>query len=160
VSEPHPGSSAEPIGLPIRFRPLGARMASGTAGAVLSFMLVFLWAMLPPAVKADFSWAERITVLFFFVGVMILLYGVFRTNALADDSGLTFVNGYHAQHFDWAELVRVSLTRNRPWALIDLSDGETVAVMAIATSDGDRATADARRLSTVLAQQTRTDRND
>jgi hypothetical protein len=160
VSGAQSGSSGEPIRLPIRFRPLGARMASGTAAAVLSFMLVFLWAMLPAPVKADFSWAERITVLIFFAGVMVVLNGVFRTKALADETGLTVVNGYHAQHFDWAELVRVSLTRNRPWALIDLADGETVAVMAIATSDGDRATAAARRLSIVLAQQSKTDRND
>jgi hypothetical protein len=54
----------------------------------------------------------------------------------------------------------VSLSPNRPWVLIDLADGETMSVLAIQGSDGERAVRHARELATVLAQQTRTPRND
>jgi Bacterial PH domain len=151
---------SDQIRLPIRYRPLGARMASGTAAVVLVILVAFLWLSLPDEVQHDFTLTERITLIVFFVAVLAVLNGVFRTNALAEETGLTIVNGYHAHRFTWPELVRISLTRNRPWALIDLADGETVAVMAIASSDGDRAKAAARQLAQVMAQQSQTDRND
>ncbi|MDX6359370.1 MAG: hypothetical protein QOH37_2424, partial [Nocardioidaceae bacterium] len=50
--------------------------------------------------------------------------------------------------------------RGAPWAAMDLSDGTTIPVMGIQGSDGDRAVAAVREFRRVLAERTRTDRDD
>jgi hypothetical protein len=148
------------IALPTRYRPFGARLAAGAAGVVLTGAVAFLWLMLPSEVQADFTGFERATLIGFFLAVLVVLFAVYRSSATADESGLTVVNGYRTHRYGWAEIVRVSLSPNRPWVLIDLADGETMSVLAIQGSDGARAVRNARELATVLAQQTRTPRND
>ena len=135
-------------------------MASGLAAVVLVAAIAFLWVMLPGEVQADFGIGQRVTLIGFFVAVLVLLNAIFRTSATADSSGLTVVNGYKKRRYDWPEVVKVTLTPNRPWALLDLAEGETISVMAIQVSDGSRARAAARELAAVLAQQSRTERND
>ncbi|HSS67863.1 MAG TPA: PH domain-containing protein [Nocardioidaceae bacterium] len=157
-----PGKAGEPhpVALPVRYRPFGARLATAAAASVLTAAVVFLWLMLPSEVQDDFTLFERLTLIAFFIAVLVVLFGLYRSAAIADDDGLTVVNGYRTHHYPWAEVVRVSLSPHRPWALIDLADGETMSVLAIQGSDGDRAVRSARELATVLAQQSRTSRND
>jgi hypothetical protein len=47
----------------------------------------------------------------------------------------------------WGEVLAVRLRPGDPWAFIDTSDGETVALMGIQASDGAAATAAARDLA-------------
>lgn len=151
---------AEPISLPMRFRPFGARMATALAAAVLVAASAFLWLMLSSDVRAQFTLPQRLTLLAFLAAVLGGLYAIYRTNALADDSGLTVVNGFRRRRFAWPEVVRVTLTPNRPWALLDLAHGDTVSVMAIQVSDGARARRAADALARILAQQSATERDD
>jgi hypothetical protein len=148
------------IALPTRYRPFGARLAAAAAGIVLTGAVAFLWLMLPGEVQDDFTAFERGTLIAFFLAMLVVLFAVYRSSATADADDLTVVNGYRTHHYGWAQIVRVSLSPNRPWALIDLADGETMSVLAIQGSDGERAVRSARELATVLAQQTRTARND
>jgi hypothetical protein len=150
----------EPIALPFRVRPFGARLAAAVAGAVLVAAAAFLWLMLPGEVQDDFSVSQRVTLVIFLVGVLALLNAIFRTSARADADGLTVTNGYRTRRFEWAEIVRISLSPNRPWALIDLDAGETASVMAIQVSDGDRAKEATRSLRAVLNQQSATDQDN
>jgi hypothetical protein len=154
-----PGSP-EKISLPTSYRPLGARLATAAAGVVLTAAVVFLWLMLPDVVQADFTPFEKLTLIGFFVAVLVILFAVYRSAAIADEDGLTVVNGYRTHRYRWAEIVRVTLSPHRPWALIDLADGGTMSVLAIQGSDGERAVRNARELAAVLEQQTRTSRND
>lgn len=147
-------------GLPRRFRPFGARLAAGFAAAALVATIAFLWSMMTGEVQDAFTPFQRITLLGVFGAMLGVLNAVFRTSALADHKGLTVVNGYRVHRFSWPELVRVTLTPNRPWALIDLANGTTVSVMAIQVSDGKRASEAARLLATMIAEQSRTDRGD
>lgn len=149
----------EQLALPRVYRPLGARLAAVVAAVTLLTAMVVPWLLLPDDVRAGFTPAQRITVVVSVVVILFGLYGFFRTAAVADPQGLTVVNGYHTRRFQWAELVRISLTTHRPWALVDLADGSTVSVMAIQTADGDRATSAVRELATVLADRTRTERD-
>jgi hypothetical protein len=148
------------VALPRHYRPFGARLATAAAGIVLTAAVVFLWLMLPDEVQADFTVFERVTLVAFFLAVLVVLFAVYRSSATADEDGLTVVNGYRTHRYAWAEIVRVSLSPNRPWALMDLDDGETMAILAIQGSDGERAVRSARELAAVLEQQTRTTRND
>jgi hypothetical protein len=148
------------IALPRRYRPFGARLATAAAGIVLTGAIAFLWLMLPGEVQDDFTLFERVTLIAFFLAVLVVLFAVHRSSATADEDGLTVVNGYRTHRYRWAEVVRVSLSPNRPWALLDLADGETMSVLAIQGSDGERAVRNARELATVLAQQSQTSRDD
>jgi hypothetical protein len=149
----------QPVTLPRTYRPRGARLATGVAGTALIVAMAGLWLRLSAAVRAEFTAFQRLTLLFFLGAVVVGLYGVFRTAATADMAGLTVVNGYRVRRFEWAELVRISLTTHRPWALLDLSDGSAVSVMAIQSADGARSTQAVRELAGVLAERTRTERD-
>ena len=154
--------SGEPerIALPASYRPLGIRIATAGAAVVLTAAMVFLWLMLPREVQDAFTVFDRLTLLFFWAVVLGVLFGLYRSAAIAEDDGLTVVNGYRRHWYPWAEIVRVSLLPDRPWASIDLDDGDTKPVIAIQGSDGDRAVRSARELAAILAQQTQTPRND
>jgi Bacterial PH domain len=140
------------LSLPRRYRPFGARMAAGVAAVVLVAAMGFLWLMLPADTRATFGLSERLTLLVVFAGILVALNALFRTSATADEGGLTVTNAYRVHHYDWPELVRISLTANLPWALLDLADGTTVSVLAIQISDGQRAVRATRELATMIAQ--------
>ncbi|MEJ7706981.1 MAG: PH domain-containing protein [Nocardioidaceae bacterium] len=143
----------EQVELPRRYRPYGARCAAAIAAGALALSMAFLWVMLSQEVKATFSTFQRLTLLAFFATILFLLNAIFRTSAQADVDGLSVINGYKVRRFDWAEVLRVSVHSNRPWALLDVSDGSTVSVMAIQISDGDRARRAARELAIIIQQQ-------
>ena len=145
--------------LPHTYRPFGARIATAVAAGAIVFIMTLLWISLPPDVQDDFTTFQRITLGGFFVAVLVLLNAIFRTSAHADERGLSVVNGYKRRDLEWGQIVRISLTPNRPWALMDLDDGSTLSVMAIQSSDGARAKRSARELAAVIARQTRTDRD-
>jgi hypothetical protein len=136
------------------------RIAAAMAAAVLVGMMTLLWLLLSSDVQRTFSTFQRITLLLVLGSMVASLYALFRTAAYADADGLTIINGFRRRRLDWSEIVRVSLTEHRPWALIDLDDGSTASVMAIQSADGARAKRDARQLAKILAEQTGTERDD
>lgn len=151
---------ADLVTLPHRWRPFGARLAAAAGAVALTLAVTFLWLMLSDEVRAKFTVFQRLSLLGVLAAVLALLNGIFRTSALAEASGLTVTNGYKVRRYEWAEVVRVSLHRNRPWALLDLSDGNTLAVMAIQVSDGQRARLAARELALVMADRSATPDSD
>jgi hypothetical protein len=156
-SDPTASGAADDPQLPFTYRPLGARVTSAIAAAAIVFMMTLLWVLLPTEVQEDFSVFQRATLIGFFLVILVLLNGIFRTRAKATERGLEVRNGYRRRQLEWGQIVRVSLTPNRPWALIDLDDGTTMSVMAIQTSDGSRAQRSARHLAVLVQSQTRTD---
>ncbi len=148
-----------PVPLPRTYRPFGARLAAATAGAALVAATAVLWLLLSSDVKSAFTPVQRVTVIVFVGAILAALYAVARGALIADSAGVTVTNGFRTRRFEWAEVVRVSLTTHRPWALLDLADGSTVSVMAIQSADGQRATTAVRELAALLAERTRTDRD-
>lgn len=80
--------------------------------------------------------------------------------AKVDDDGLTVRNLLFTRRLEWAEVVSVRFGSGRPWVQLDLSDGDTLAVMGIQRADGAFADAEARRLATLVAMHTTTPRDD
>lgn len=128
-------------------------MVSATCAGVLTVLFGFLWLTLPPHAQAAFGTFQRLTVLVFFFGVIAVLYGIFRTKVVASRRGVSVVNGYRRHDFDWAEIVAIGLNPDRSWALVDLTDGSTVALMALQSADGLRATRSTRELSAMIAAE-------
>jgi apolipoprotein N-acyltransferase len=149
----------QPVSLPRTYRPRGARLAAGVAGIAVIAAATLLWVALSAEVRAQFTALQRATLLVILGTIVAGLYGVFRTVATADTAGLTVVNGYRVHRFEWAELVRITLTTHRPWALLDLADGSAMSVMAIQSADGARSTRAVRELAAILSERTRTERD-
>jgi hypothetical protein len=80
--------------------------------------------------------------------------------AVVRDDGLTVRNLLLTRRLVWAEIVSVRFGSGRPWVQLDLSDGDTLAVMGIQRADGAFADAEARRLATLVAMHTTTPRDD
>ena len=99
---------------------------------------------------------------FALVGGLIVwfLWRQASVTARVDDDGLTVRNLVFTRRLEWAEVVSVRFGSGRPWVQLDLSDGDTLAVMGIQRADGAFADAEARRLATLVAMHTTTPRDD
>ncbi len=99
-----------------------------------------------------------------FVAVAALIAAVLlrfaRLRAEPSPDGLVVRNVVRREELSWPQIVAVRFGDADPWVTLDLSDGDTVAVMAIQRADGDRAMAEARRLAGLVEQNTRTDATD
>ena len=64
------------------------------------------------------------------------------------------VNGYRTRHYEWSQVIGVSLAAARPGPPLDLSDGTTVSLFAVQGSDGTRARRAIREIRAIVAAQT------
>ena len=140
--------------LPRTWRPLGPRLAAAVFAVVLVGAFAWLWMSFDDQTKAAVNDLEKATVIFFVLLGLALLNALARSRVVAREDGLTVVNGYKRRDLEWAQVIGVNLRRGAPWASLDLSDGETVAVMAIQGSDGPRAARAVRELRALIAAQT------
>ena len=150
-----PDGDGVPEGTWAPFRPVrGRRTALGFAIAQ-AVVLVVLAAVLPGA-----GWFDRIG----FVAVAAAIgWGLLRFALLrADPSprGLVVQNLVRREDLRWEQIVAVRFGDGDPWVMLDLSDGDVLAVMAIQRADGRYALAEARRLATLVAAGSRTERDD
>ncbi|WP_235518344.1 PH domain-containing protein [Cellulomonas sp. Leaf334] len=137
------------------FRPRFARVVTiALAVLVLASTVAIMLAM------SVLSTGDRIG--FALVGGLIawFLWRQASVAAKVDDEGLTVRNLLFTRRLEWAEIVSVRFGSGRPWVQLDLSDGDTLAVMGIQRADGDFADAEARRLATLVALHTATPRDD
>jgi hypothetical protein len=142
------------LALPQTFRPLGVRMAIYVAGILLVLVVVVTWLAFPPEIRDQFTAFQRATViaigLLFYAGGFALA----RSRLVARQDGLTVVNGYKSRRFEWNEVLAVTLRPGSPWAVLDITDGTTVAAMGIQGSDGPRAQAQVRQVRALVEHLT------
>lgn len=142
------------------FRPYRARLVAWVLCGTELVALAGLAVLLPAEGPTAFHWYDRLGVVL--VGVLVAV-GLTRFAGLAavpDERGLRVRNVFFSRRLDWAQIVSVRFGGGNPWAVLDLADGESLPVMAIQRADGDRAVAGARRLATLVALHSRTERDD
>ncbi len=140
---PSPGRTAPP--LPIVWLPRRTRAVAYTAAAVLVIGSVVFAVLLP----SRFQIADRVGVVVFFCGLGWLLHMLGRSRVEADERGVTLVNAFRIRHYEWAELIGVSMQVGDPWPRLDLADGSSMGAMGIQGSEkqgADRAVAELRAL--------------
>lgn len=131
------------------FRPRWARRVSITLAVLVVLGAgTLVWAMaaggtpLPP---------PDIVGLVAFASLLVwFCYRQATVRAVPSAQGLVVRNLIITTELSWAQVVAVHLG-DRPWAQLDLSDGDTLAVMGIQSADGDFAQREARRLATLVA---------
>jgi hypothetical protein len=145
-------ADSDPPPLPRTFRPFGVRLAATVFGTLLLVVALVMWFLFPPRIRAEFTAFQILTILFLGGLFYAAGFALARSRVVAADEGLRVVNGYRSRRFEWNEVLAVSLRPGSPWAMLDLSDGTTVAAMGIQGSDGARARAQVRELRALVDQ--------
>ena len=153
------GLSATPR-LPHTFRPLGVRFAVYVFGGVLAVVAIVIWFAFPAETRAAFTGFQIATLLALGLGAAVCGQALARSRLVAREAGLTVVNGFKSRQFEWSEILAVTMRPGSPWALLDLSDGTSVAAMGIQGSDGLRATRQVKELRALVEEHSQTPRND
>lgn len=143
-------SDGAPVALPRTWRPLGVRLAVLFFGGMLLVICTFAWFGSDPSVRARFTLFQRSTIVALGLLYAAVGHALARSRVVAQETGLTVVNGYKRHVYEWAQIVAVRLPQGAPWATLDLADGTTVSVLAIQGSDGDRARAAVRGLRSLI----------
>jgi Bacterial PH domain len=142
------------------WRPRFAPVVAGVVGTGLVIASFGMWFGLPAEARADFSWIQVVTLVIFLVAILTGLAGIARTRLSADESGLTVVNVFRLHRLEWAQVLGVNLRTGDPWVQLDLDDGTTLGVMAIQSADGEHGRNAARQLAVLVADRSRTARDD
>lgn len=131
-------------------RPRVARTVAWSLLALIwSGTAVLLW--LSSGYLTQFTWEDRVLTLVFVAAGSFLIYRQATVRLSCDDDGATVRNLIYTRHVSWAQIVRVNFALTRPWAVLDLADGDALAVMAIQSADGARAVAAAQQLADLVA---------
>jgi hypothetical protein len=117
----------------------------------LGTICITTWLTFDAETRGRFTTFQRGTLVFFGLMFCVLMYALLRSRAVAYPDRLLVVNGYRRREFAWPQVVAARLPPGAPWVTLDLADGETVAVMGIQGSDGDRARVALRELKALIA---------
>lgn len=137
------------------FRPVRARRVATIVGLVQGAVLLFVAVALPWSGPAVYGPVDRIGIAA--VGGLVgwMLFRFARVRALPEEAGITIHNLIRTTELEWAQVVAVRFGGGTPWVTLDLSDGESLAVMAIQRADGPAGVEEAQRLSTLVALHSR-----
>jgi hypothetical protein len=137
-------------GEPAVFRPWLARWVSLVLGAIVVVTLGLLAITVPGTGPGAARLPDRLGIALVGIAVGWFLYRQASVRAVADGEGVAVRNLLMSRRVEWAEIISVRFGEGRPWVQLDLSGGDTLAVMGIQRADGARAVASARLLATLL----------
>ena len=98
------------------------------------------------------GWGLTDSLLMFGVGVLIalMMWRFAALRAVPSPSGLEVRNVLLTRRIGWDEVERVRFAGGDPWVLLDLTDGDQLAVMAVQRADGPYGQAEASRLAALV----------
>lgn len=134
------------------FRPRWARLVAGVLSVVVLVGLGALFVFVRPNAATRLGTEDYVLMLVFTAILLGILWRQASVQAVPDPEGLSVRNLARSRRVAWSEVVSVRFSGDRPWAQLDLSDGEALAVMAVQSADGERARAEARRLAALVAR--------
>lgn len=102
---------------------------------------------------------DRLGILAVSGAIGAMLWRFARLAVFVTEAGIRVRNLAGDRVLDWAEIINVRFGGGQPWVTLDLADGEPLSVMAIQRADGPFGEGEARRLATLVALHSPTDRN-
>ncbi len=132
------------------FAPRRTKVVALTLAATVT-LLTLVTIVLPPV---GFLLWDRLAMVGLAGPIVWFLWRQSSVRAVPSTQGLHVRNLIKERQLEWAEIVHVRFG-DRPWVQLDLDDGDTIAVMGIQRSDGDRAVAESRRLATLVERHSR-----
>lgn len=126
-------------------------MARITAAAsVAVFTLVAIFSPGYDGVPASLDLLNRILIFGLGVAMAAFLWRYAVLRAEPSPTGLRVVNLFRSHDLEWAQILRVGFADGGPWAMLELTDTEELAVMAIQRADGQLARREASRLAALI----------
>lgn len=134
------------------FRPVvGAWVARGCAVAsVLVFGGIGIFGQSMLGTTAAMELVNRVSVVLLGLLIAGFLWRYAVIRAVPTQRGLKVVNLVHTHDLEWAQIVSLGFGGGTPWAMLELTDTEEVAVMAIQRADGQRGKREAGRLAALI----------
>ena len=137
------------------FRPRRARFSALAIAAAQLVLLAVIAVLLPGTGPVAFQWYDRLGVVAVGGAVAWFLSRFALLVAIPSETGLRVRNLFVVTDLEWAQVVTVRFGGGGPWVTLDLSDGDTLAVMAVQRADGEHGAAEARRLATLVELHSR-----
>ncbi|ROR74398.1 PH domain-containing protein [Bogoriella caseilytica] len=132
------------------FRPRAARWVAGVLIALTVGGALAVIVLMPGVSEGDFGLVDQLFTAALAGGICWFIYRQGSVSARPTASGLAVRNLIHSRTLDWAEILGVNFGSGDPWVRLDLIDGETLAVMAIQSADGEHGKREASRLATLV----------
>jgi len=142
------------------FRPRRSRFVSVGVAVALVVVFVIVAVRIPHGGVTGWNTPDSVAMVAFGVAVAAFLLRYAFVHATPTPEGLHVTNLIVSRDVDWAEIVNVQFGNGAPWLTLELSDTETLAVMAVQRSDGAFAEAEARRLAALVEAHNRPPRDD
>jgi PH (Pleckstrin Homology) domain-containing protein len=117
------------------FRPVRARVVVYVCAAAVLVAMVTLAVLLPSGGQHPWGWGSRLGVVACGLVPAYVLHRLASLRLVASPDGVLVVNVIGRRHLDWPEIIGVRLLRDDPWMMLDLSDGQALAVMAVQKSE-------------------------
>ncbi|MCE1179564.1 MAG: PH domain-containing protein [Micrococcales bacterium] len=120
--------------------------------ALVSILIFGGIAVLMPGESRGGSWGpiDRMLMLSCGLAIAWLMWRYGRIHADPDREGLSVQNLILRRRLRWDEIETVRFSGGDPWVYLDLSNLETLAVMAVQKADGPRGRAEAARLAALV----------
>lgn len=135
---------------PIRIRPRKARYVAYGLAVVIILAVIALFTFVRPNAATVLGPADYALIVVFAAVLLAVLWRQESVCATGDSTGLTVRNLFTTTRLTWTQIVSVRFSPDRPWARLDLTDGDELAVMAIQSADGEAAHREARRLAAMV----------
>ncbi|GAA0359150.1 hypothetical protein GCM10009530_05530 [Microbispora corallina] len=110
---------------------------------------VLLAVVLPPM----FGVPDRIGIVVFGLLVAALLHLLGRLRVSADERGVTVVNPLRVHHYEWPELLDVTMVEGDPWPKLDLANGLSLGAMGIQSTERERSRRAVSELSALIRER-------
>jgi hypothetical protein len=123
----------------------GRRVALGFGvGSVVVFGVLAL--VLPGISGTGWGAADSLLLLGFGLMITAAMWRFAALRAVPSTTGLTVRNVLLTRTLSWSQIRRVRFAGGDPWVILDLDDGDELAVMAVQKADGERGRREAARL--------------
>jgi hypothetical protein len=134
------------------FRPVRSRRVARVTAVVQFVVLLGLALALP---SGEVQWYDRVGIVLVGAAIGWWLSRYVLISAVPSEQGLRVRNLMLSRTLAWPDVYAVRMGGGAPWLTLELQDGDTLAVMAVQRSDGDRARREADRLATLVALHAR-----
>ncbi|MFE5774915.1 PH domain-containing protein [Brachybacterium sp. NPDC056505] len=128
-------------------RPRVTRVVAYVIGSVVMLAAIGL------SLLTHFGFADTVGFLAFGLAVLWFCHREGSVRATAHADRLVVRNLMATRELEWAEIIGVVFPPGDPWAKLDLADGDTLSVMAVQRTDGEKGMTAARRLAGMIAER-------
>lgn len=138
-------------------RPRRGRVVALVAAAVVLVGFTFAALVIPgqEAQKDGWTIADRLMLFGLGLAIALFLWRLATIHAIPSREGLVVRNLFITRRLEWSEILRLQFGGGAPWASLDLTDTDTVPVMAVQKADGAFGRTQSARLAALIEYHSR-----